>query len=137
MMQQNPKKVLIIDDDKIFCKIFKDTLHRDYPQKYEITTCSDSEEGLKLAEDLRPDLIVLDLKMPKMDGMEVLKVLKEKGIVPGTPVLISTNFSDMEKMSEGFELGIKGYVVKSDYSLEGIEHRIADILGMTNEDEGK
>jgi two-component system alkaline phosphatase synthesis response regulator PhoP len=133
-MTRIPKKILIADDDKIFCKIFKDSLHRDYPEKYEITTATDGEEGLKLAIELKPDLIVLDLKMPKMDGMEVLKALKEKGIVPKTPVLISTNFSDMEKMSEGFELGIKGYVVKSDYSLEGIEHRIADILEIQDEE---
>lgn len=122
------KKILIIDDDKIFLKIFRDTLGKIHGEDYEIASAENGEEGLVKTDEVRPDLIVLDIKMPKMDGIEFLKKLKEKNFDPQIPVLISSNFSDVEKVSEGLELGVKGYVVKSDYSLDGIIKRIEDIL---------
>ncbi|MCK5095739.1 MAG: response regulator [Candidatus Pacebacteria bacterium] len=123
------KKILIIDDDKIFLKIFRDTFSKSYADKYEVVSAEDGEEGLLKVGEEHPDLIVLDIKMPKMDGLEFLRALKEKNGESQTPVLISSNFSDNEKISEGLELGVKGYVVKSDYSLDGIIARIEDILG--------
>ena len=122
------KKILIIDDDKIFLKIFRDVINKSYADKYEIVSAEDGEEGLLKVAEEQPDLIVLDIKMPKMNGIEFLRVLKEKN-EPPIPVLISSNFSDNEKISEGLALGVKGYVVKSDYSLDGIISRIEDILG--------
>ncbi|MCK5027906.1 MAG: response regulator [Candidatus Pacebacteria bacterium] len=123
------KKILIVDDDKIFLKIFRDTLNKDYVGRYDVASAENGEEGLAKIEEFHPDLIVLDIKMPKMDGIEFLRALKEKQCEPQIPVLISSNFSDAEKISEGLELGVKGYVVKSDYSLDGIIKRIESLFG--------
>jgi len=122
------KKILIVDDDKIFLKIFKDTLHKMHEGKFEVISAEDGSKGLSLVEEEKPDLIVLDIQMPEMDGLEFLRTLKEKKLDPQIPVLISSNISDVEKISEGLELGVKGYVVKSDYSLEGIIGRIESVL---------
>ncbi len=123
------KKILIIDDDKIFLKIFRDSLQKDHAGVYEIESAENGEEGLAKIELSRPDLIVLDIKMPKMDGIEFLRKLKEYKYEPHIPVLISSNFSDTEKISEGLELGVIGYVIKSDYSLDSIIKRIQSVLG--------
>lgn len=121
------KKVLLVDDDKIFVKILRDTLHG----KYDVNTANDGEEGLELVESFRPDLIVLDLQMPKVDGMEFMRQLKERNI--HIPILVSSQLSDITKISEGIELGIKGYVVKSDYSLDTLVEQINDVFNEGNE----
>lgn len=127
------RKILIIDDDKIFVKIFRDTMHKTHASEYEIVSAENGEDGLEKIEESRPDLIVVDLKMPKMGGLEFLKILKEKKYDPPISVLISSNFSDPEHISEGLEFGVAGYVVKSDYSMESIVQRIDDVLGVKHD----
>ena len=122
------KKILLIDDDKLFLKIFRDTIRQDRNEVYEVATVTGGKEGLIKIQEDRPDLIVLDLKMPGMDGIDFLRELKKENFDPQIPILISSNFSDMEKIGEGIELGVKGYVVKSDYSLDGIIKYIDDLL---------
>lgn len=125
------KDILVVDDDKIFLKIFRDTIDQDYSEMYSVRVAENGREALEEVAKARPDLVVLDVKMPVMDGIEFLRALKEEKIEPQIPVLISSNFFDVEKISEGIELGVKGYVVKSDYSLAGIIQQIEDILGTT------
>jgi DNA-binding NarL/FixJ family response regulator len=122
------KKILIVDDDKIFLKIFRDALSKTHTDAFEVVVAENGQEGLDKVQQEKPDLIVLDIKMPKMDGIEFLRALKENNPDHQLPVLISSNFSDADKVSEGLELGVKGYVVKSDYSLDGIIERIEGIL---------
>ncbi len=111
------KKVLVIDDDMTFVAMMKAALD---PAKYTVSSAANGEEGLKEVESSRPDLILLDIMMPKMDGMEFLKQVNEKYGKGSIPVLITSNISSMEKISEGVSLGIHGYFVKSDESLQGI-----------------
>ena len=128
------KKILLIDDDKIFLKIFRDTIRKSRGDIYEVATSSNAKEGLKKVLENRPDLIVLDIRMPKMDGIEFLRELKKENPDLQIPVLISSNFFDITKIGEGVELGVKGYVVKSDYSLEGIIKHIDGLLGQPSDE---
>ena len=121
------KKILIIDDDKIFTKILKDALGAE-SDVYEVSIAYNGEEGLEMAKDVHPSMIVLDLKMPKLGGIEFLRELKLLNLQPQIPILISTHLSAPEQISEGIEFGVQGYVVKSDYSLETIVQQINKIL---------
>lgn len=123
------KKILIIDDDKIFSKILRDGLVAGGNGKYEIFSAFDGEEGFVVAERERPDLVMLDMMMPKVTGIEFLKKLRGEDWGRETPVIVETQLSDMEKMSEGLELGVRGYIIKSDYSLDTILRQVEDILG--------
>lgn len=125
------KKILLIDDDKIFLKIFRDTIRKNRSGIYDVETSSSAKEGLVRVRENRPELIVLDIKMPKMDGIEFLRELKKENLGSQIPVLISSNFFDITKIGEGVELGVKGYVVKSDYSLEEIIKHIDGLLGQS------
>lgn len=122
------KKILIIDDDKIFSKVLKDTFTSMDGNKYEVVIAHDGEDGLNKAKEETPDLIILDLMMPKVGGMEFLKEMNQRDGSIKIPILISSQISDIEKISEGMELGIKGYILKSDYSLESIIKQVEDIL---------
>ena len=122
------KKILIIDDDKIFAKILRDGLIAGGEGKYEVFTAFDGEEGFEIASKERPDLIMLDMMMPKVTGIEFLRKYRKEEFGKDTPVIVETQLSDLEKMSEGVELGVRGYIIKSDYSLETILRQVEDIL---------
>ncbi|MBI5078157.1 MAG: response regulator [Candidatus Yonathbacteria bacterium] len=122
------KKILIIDDDKIFSKILRDGLVAGGNGKYEVVSAFDGDEGIEIAAREKPDLIMLDMVMPKVTGIEFLKKLRKEDWGKDTPVIVETQLSDLEKMSEGMELGVRGYIIKSDYSLDTILRQVDDIL---------
>lgn len=122
------KKILIIDDDKIFSKILRDGLTAGGKGKYEVASSFDGEEGFKMAEAEKPDLIMLDLVMPKIGGIEFLKKLRAEEWGKDVPVIVETQLSDMVSMGEGIALGVRGYIVKSDYSLDAILTQVEDVF---------
>lgn len=122
------KKILIIDDDKIFTKILRDTFEGAGHGNYEVSVAFDGEEGLKQALEHKPDLIMLDLVMPKLGGVDFLRKLRADERGRDIPVLVETQLSDLESMSEGLELGVRGYIVKADYSIEDILKQVEDVL---------
>ncbi len=122
------KKILIIDDDRIFSKILRDWLLSGGQGKYDVAAVFDGSEGLEAVLREKPDLIMLDLVMPKMGGIEFLKKLRAETWGKDVPVIIETQLSDLGKMSEGAELGVRGYIVKSDYSMDDILKQIEDVL---------
>jgi DNA-binding response OmpR family regulator len=123
-----PKKILIVDDDRIFSKILKDALVAGGQGKYVVLTAFDGEEGFSMADKERPDIIVLDLVMPKIDGIGLLRRLRAEPWGIGLPVIMETGMDDFKKMSDGVELGIRGYIIKTDYSTEAVLSQIGDIL---------
>lgn len=122
-------KILIIDDDEVFAKTLKDTLSKD---KYEVLYVSDGEDGLVELPKYKPDLIILDLIMPKMGGVAFLGALRESG-GNKIPILISSQMSQMLDISNaivaGMDVGVKGYIIKSSENLEMITSEIEKVLG--------
>ncbi|TSC85615.1 MAG: diguanylate cyclase domain-containing protein [Parcubacteria group bacterium Gr01-1014_8] len=119
------KKILIIDDDETFKSLMKGELDS---AEYEVVCASDGSEGLQKMSESQPDGILLDIKMPGMDGLQFLKELNKKYGEGKTPVLITSNVSSMDNIAEGMALGIRGYVVKSDESAQGIIDAIDRLL---------
>lgn len=123
------KKVLIIDDDEVFVKTLTDSLPK---EKYEVKHVGNGEEGLKEMEKNKPDIIILDLMMPKMGGLQFLEALKKKG-GNSIPILISSQLSKMNDISAGVTLGmgvgVKGYIVKASESIDMIIKNIERTLG--------
>lgn len=121
------KKILIIDDDPIFQKAMSVKLEL---LTYQVITASDGEEGLSKTISEKPDLILLDIKMPKLDGIGFLKKLRVSKDVPSIPILITSNLSTIDKISEGVSLGIKGYIIKSNETLDTITKEVETILNV-------
>jgi two-component system, OmpR family, response regulator MprA len=124
------KKILLIDDDEIFAKTLMDTLVKD---KYTISHFSNGKDGLNELVNNKPDLIILDLIMPQMGGLEFLEALKKIG-GNKIPILISSQLSKMEDISTaivaGMDIGVKGYIIKSSENLEMIIGEIDKALGL-------
>ena len=120
------KKILIIDDDMTFQKIMSDAFKN---SGYEVVEAHDGEEGLLLVDKESPNLVILDLVMPKLGGMDFLKTLNKNKNLNKIPVLITSNFSGSDKISEGVEYGVRGYIVKSEESLKTIVNAVESIIG--------
>ncbi len=120
------KKILVIDDDQFFAKTLEAALPK---EKYQLVQAEDGEAGLSKLQNEKPDLIVLDLMMPKLDGASFLKKMQESKDLPKVPVLVSSNLSSVKKISDVMAMGAIGYVIKSEESLESIVQDIERVLG--------
>lgn len=104
-------KILIVEDDQFLRDLYNELLTE---AGYEITLAQDGEEGLEKASVGGFDLVLLDIMLPKIDGLEVLRRLKEnKPKFPNGPVVLLTNLGQDAIIKEGFSLGATGYIIKS------------------------
>lgn len=104
-------KILIIDDEKEIIEIFKDKLGK---SGHQILSSSDGEEGMKLAQKEKPDLILLDIIMPKINGLDVLKGIKENKETKKISVFILTNLPPEVGEAEAKKLGAERYLFKAE-----------------------
>jgi CheY-like chemotaxis protein len=111
------KKILFIEDEAAIHKTLSDTLNR---ERYETISALDGEIGVRLAKEKKPDLILLDLIMPKMNGFDVLKALKADEATKEIPVIVLTNLEQMEDIQKAIDLGARTYLVKSNYNLKDV-----------------
>lgn len=121
-----PKKILFIEDEPALQTTFGDILKQN---GYKMISALDGEIGLRLAKSEKPDLILLDLILPKMDGFDVLKSLKEDPKTKKIPVIILTNVERIEDIDQALELGATTYLVKTQYRLEEVMEKIKKSLG--------
>ena len=119
------KKVLLIDDDEVFLKTVIDALSA---ENYEVITAKDGKEGLQVTKRRKPDLILLDVLMPEIGGMNFLKIIKEDEELNKIPVLVASNLTSMSHVEEGVALGARGYIIKSDESLKTIVDTVKSII---------
>lgn len=108
------KKVLLIDDDQDLRVIYGNALTKD---GYLVTSCKDGEEGLSYAKKGGFDLILMDIMMPKVDGISVLTELRNSpSETPNGPIVMMTNLSNKETIEEVLANGAKGWILKTDYT---------------------
>ena len=108
------KKILIVDDDEFLLEMyalkFKDS-------GFDVDSAKGGEETLaKLREGARPDIMLLDVVMPVMDGFEVLRIAKKENLIPKTIVVILTNLGQKEDVDKGMALGADDYIVKAHFT---------------------
>ena len=116
-----PKKILFVEDESALQKTFGDILKQ---EGYKMISALDGEAGLSLAKTEKPDLILLDLVLPKMHGFDVLKSLKEDAGTKDIPIIVLTNLESTGDVEKALELGATTYLVKADYTLEEVLSKI-------------
>jgi len=121
----NNKKILIIEDEATLQKALGDILTR---EGYEVISAINGIIGLGLARSENPDLILLDIILPGMDGFEILRNIKEKD-KSQIPVIILTNLSDLNDIQKALDIGATTYLVKADFHLEDVLKKVKDVLG--------
>lgn len=119
------KRILLVDDDRFLRRACEIGLRR---KSFTVVTAADGEEGLRLARTEAPDLILLDILMPKMSGIEVLRALKADEGTRSIPVLVLSNSSQEGSIQQAMALGAIGYLVKANLSLDQLGDRVAKLL---------
>ncbi len=123
------KKILFIEDESTLQNTFKDVLREN---GYEIISALDGEIGLKSAKSAKPDLIILDIILPKINGLDVLKSLKGDEETKDVPVIILTNLENIEDVNKSIELGASAYLVKAQYTMKDLVKKVKEALGDEN-----
>lgn len=119
------KRILLVEDDRFLRRACEASLRQ---RGFTVIAAVDGEEGLQLARSDHPDLILLDLLMPKLPGVEVLRALKADADTKSIPVLILSNSSREQDVSEVISLGAVDYWVKANLSLKELGERVARLL---------
>jgi len=120
------KKVLIIEDDKFLRELIVKKLDK---EGFQTSGAIDGEEGLKKIKEERPDLVLLDLILPGIDGFEVLSRTKEDPALSSIPVIILSNLGQKEEVEKGLKLGAIDYLIKAHFTPGEIVAKIKGITG--------
>ncbi|MCK5490288.1 MAG: response regulator [Candidatus Pacebacteria bacterium] len=123
-MNNNKKKILVIEDEATLQKALSDILIR---EGYDVINATDGTLGLSLARSENPDLILLDIILPGMDGFEILRNIKEKD-KSQVPIIILTNLSDLNDIQKALDIGATTYLVKADFHLDDVLKKVKDVL---------
>ncbi len=121
------KTILIIEDEAIMSEALEDKLAR---EGFSVLVAKDGKEGLKMALKKRPDLILLDIILPKMDGLAMLKELRKNKWGKDAIVIVLTNLDSTDKIAEAVEGGMHEYLIKSNWPINGIVNKVKERLGL-------
>ena len=118
-------KILIVEDENFLLDMYKMKFEQG---GFEVITAVDGEEAIRTSKREKPDIILLDIMMPKINGFEVLENLKTSPITKLIPVLIFSNFSQKEKIKKGIALGAIDYFLKTNYTPTQVLEKVKNIL---------
>ena len=121
-------KVVVAEDDKLISNSLCDALKG---AGFEASPAYDGEEAVSKSKEVKPDIILLDIMMPKLDGISVLWELKANPDTANIPVVVLTNLGDMETISKMIEAGAADYLLKSDQSMDDVIQKVKDVLART------
>lgn len=107
------KKIMIVEDDAFVMDIYKLKLTQD---GYDVMLAADGSEAVEKLKSAKPNLILLDIQMPKMSGLEVLEKIKKDDNLKNIPVILLTNLSQKAEITKGLELGANDYLIKSHFT---------------------
>jgi len=126
-MEDKKIHLLVVEDDEFLVKMYESGLTK---EGFDVTTAGNGEEGLQKAGEIKPDLILLDLIMPKMDGFTCLEKLKEDNAIKRIPVVILSNLGQDSDIKRGMEMGAEGYLIKTDFTVKQVAEKVRKILGI-------
>lgn len=123
-MPKNKKKILLAEDDKFIARAYQDGLTR---AGFEVVSAVNGQEAIDKVKSEKPDLVLLDLIMPKKNGFEVLEEIKADQTLK-MPVIILSNLSQDSDIEKAKELGAVDYIVKSNFSMKEVIKKIEKVF---------
>ena len=120
------KKILLIEDEELIIKLLQKKLVND---GYDVSVAIDGEEGLKTVKKLRPDLVLLDIIMPKKNGFEVLEEMNKDPELQKIPVIIISNSGQPMELDRAQRLGVKDWLIKTEFDPKEVLVKILKQIG--------
>lgn len=125
MKKLRKKRVLIIEDEPSILKLLAESFKQ---SGFKISLAPSAEKGLELFRKNRPDLILLDIILPKMDGLTMLKILRQSPGGHGIPVIVLSNINDHKIISEALRIGVYDFLIKSDVNFTRVVEQVKEVL---------
>lgn len=119
------QKILLIEDDKMLLEMYAAKFSR---EGYTVLTAENGANGLKLAQEEKPDIILLDIIMPKMDGFATLKEIRKDDGMKSIPVILLTNLGQDQDIQKGKSLGADDYFIKANHTPTEIVEKVKGML---------
>jgi len=119
-------KIAIIEDDSVISQMYRMKFEAD---GFDVQLANNGKRGVALVEEMQPDIILLDLQMPEMDGAEALEIIRKNDWGKRIPVIILTNLGEEESPKQIRSLGIHSYIVKADLTPREVVGRVKEALG--------
>lgn len=119
------KKILLVEDDLLVRELYESELIR---AGYQVTACSSGEDGIKALQQDHFDMALLDIMLPGINGLEILKQIKQNPQTKDIRVVLLTNLGHEAVIRSGFDLGAIGYLIKSSYNPDQIIREIANFF---------
>jgi len=128
--ETSKKKLLVVEDDLLLTRLYERMFQH---EGIEVITAHDGEEALQHIRDDSPDLVLLDIKLPKIDGVEVLKLVRDDPATANMPVLVLSNYGLDEYVRECQRLGIVGYFLKATADPNTLVKQVKELLGVEDD----
>ena len=125
MKKKAKKKILIIEDEKILAEMYHDVFVQ---AGFKVFSAIESKEGLKITRKERPDLIVLDILLPRESGISFLEKLKQDAEISSIPVVVFTNYDGQDTKKKAKKLGVKSYLIKANFTPQQFVSKIKGYL---------
>jgi len=125
MAKENKTKILLIEDDTFLVEMYTTKFEL---EGFAVASAEDGKKGLEMVKKENPDIILLDILMPKMDGFAVLDALKKDQETADIPVILLTNLGQKDDVKKGFEKGAVGYLIKAHFMPSEVVDKIKKIL---------
>lgn len=119
------KKILIIDDEKFHLEMYKDRFEK---AEYQVLTAANGQLGLELAKKEKPDLVIVDILMPTMDGYEVIEKMKKDEQTSKIHIVALSNLAQDNEIKKGLNLGADDYIIKTDITPTELIERVKKII---------
>lgn len=125
MVENKKIHILLVEDDIFLANIYKTKFDM---EGFKVSVSENGEEGLSDAKKKKPDIILLDILLPKMDGFTVLQKLKSDESVKEIPVILLTNLGQKDDVSKGLEMGAVDYLIKAHFKPSEVASKVREIL---------
>jgi DNA-binding response OmpR family regulator len=124
-MSNDKIKILLIEDDSFLLSMYAAKFEL---ENFEVISAEDGEKGLKLAAKVPPDIILLDIILPKVDGFDVIGKLKADEELKKIPIILLTNLSQKNDIDKGLNLGADDYLIKAHFTPSEVVEKVKEVL---------
>lgn len=123
-------KILLVEDDRFLSKMYVDKMSRE--EGFEVEAVELGERAIECVQEWLPDLILLDIILPDINGVQVLKRIRENPKTAAISVLMLTNLNEKDYINEALSLGAKGYLIKAHFTPNEVIDKVKQILRLSN-----
>ncbi len=124
-MSDKKRKILLVEDDSMIVEMYK---LRFEEEGFEVTVTDKGSEAIKLAESLKPDIILLDIILPEVDGFNILQTLKSDANTKDLPILLLTNLAQESDKERAMAMGANDYFVKSQHTPSDVLQKVMELI---------